>query len=118
MENRIKECQLDLYADRTSTATMRANQLRLWFASMAYELLCALRQIGLPHTRFDKASCGTIRLKLMKIGALLRIGVRRIKIAIASGCPPRSGARPRSASTPRPARAAYSRGAARRAIPM
>src|SRR5271166_98148 len=47
MENRIKECQLDLYADRTSTATMRANQLRLWFASMAYVLLCALRRIGL-----------------------------------------------------------------------
>src|SRR5205807_1365899 len=52
MENRIKECQLDLYADRTSTATMRANQLRLWFASMAYVLLCALRRIGLHHTRF------------------------------------------------------------------
>jgi hypothetical protein len=51
MENRIKECQLDLYADRTSTATMRANQLRLWFASMTYVLLCALRRIGLPHTR-------------------------------------------------------------------
>jgi hypothetical protein len=87
MENRIKECQLDLYADRTSTATMRANQLRLWFASMAYVLLCALRRIGLHHTRFDKASCGTIRLKLMKIGALVRISVRRIKIAMASGCP-------------------------------
>ena len=67
MENRIKECQLDLYADRTSTATMQANQLRLWFASMAYILLCALRRIGLPHTRFDKATCGTIRLKLLKI---------------------------------------------------
>jgi hypothetical protein len=51
MENRIKECQLDLYDDRTSTATLRANQLRLWFASMAYILLCALRRIGLPHTR-------------------------------------------------------------------
>jgi hypothetical protein len=87
MENRIKECQLDLYADRTSTATMRANQLRLWFASMAYVLLCALRRIGLHHTRFDNASCDTIRLKLMKIGALVRISVRRIKIAMASGCP-------------------------------
>ena len=87
MENRIKECQLDLYADRTSSATMRANQLRLWFASMAYVLLCALRRIGLHHTRFDNASCGTIRLKLMKIGALVRISVRRIKIAMASGCP-------------------------------
>jgi hypothetical protein len=87
MENRIKECQLDLCADRTSTATMRANQLRLWFASMAYVLLCALRWIGLHNTRFDNSSCGTIRLKLMKIGALVRISVRRIKIAMASGCP-------------------------------
>ena len=87
MENRIKECQLDLYADRTSTATMRANQLRLWFASMAYVLLCALRRIGLHHTPFANASCGTVRLKLLKIGALVRISVRRIKIAMASGCP-------------------------------
>jgi hypothetical protein len=87
MENRIKECQLDLYADRTSSATMRANQLRLWFASMAYVLMCALRRIGLHHTRFAKASCGTIRLKLLKIGALVSISVRRIKIAMASGCP-------------------------------
>jgi hypothetical protein len=87
MENRIKECQLDLYADRTSTATMRANQLHLWFAAMAYVLLCALRRIGLPHSRFDKASCGTIRLKLLKIGALVSVSVRRIKIAMASDCP-------------------------------
>jgi len=87
MENRIKECQLDLYADRTSTATMQANQLRLWFASMAYILLCALRRIGLPHTRFDNATCGTIRLNLLKIGAVVRISVRRIKIAMASACP-------------------------------
>ena len=87
MENRIKECQLDLYADRTSTATMRANQLRLWFASMAYVLLCALRRIALHHTPFTDASCGTIRLKLLKIGARVRISVRRIKIAMASSCP-------------------------------
>jgi hypothetical protein len=87
MENRIKECQLDLYADRTSAATMRANQLRLWFASMAYVLLCAMRRIGLQHTPFATASCGTIRLKLLKIGALVRVSVRRIKIAMASGCP-------------------------------
>ncbi|MGY4158003.1 hypothetical protein ACVINW_003845 [Bradyrhizobium sp. USDA 4461] len=59
MENRIKECQLDLYADRTSTATMRANQLRLWFASMAYVLICALRRIGLAETNFADATCGT-----------------------------------------------------------
>jgi hypothetical protein len=87
MENRIKECQLDLYADRTSTATMRANQLRLWLASLAYVLLCAVRRIGLHHTPFAKASCGTIRLKLLKIGALVRVSVRRIKIAMASSCP-------------------------------
>jgi Transposase DDE domain group 1 len=87
MENRIKECQLDLYADRTSAATMRANQLRLWFYSMAYVLLCALRRIGLHDTDFARATCGTIRLKLLKIGALVCISVRRIKIAMASGCP-------------------------------
>jgi hypothetical protein len=87
MENRIKECQLDLFADRTSTATMRANQLRLWFASMAYVLLCALRRIGLAHTQFAQATCGTIRLKLLKLGALVRISVRRIKVAMASACP-------------------------------
>jgi hypothetical protein len=84
MENRIKECQLDLYADRTSAKTMRANQLRLWFASMAYVLLCALRRIGLAHTQFARASCGTIRLKLLKIGALVRTSVRRIKLAMPS----------------------------------
>jgi len=87
MENRIKECQLDLYADRTSAATMRANQLRLWLASFAYVLLCAVRRIGLQHTPFANASCGTIRLKLLKIGALVRVSVRRIKIAMASSCP-------------------------------
>ena len=87
MENRIKECQLDLYADRTSTATVRANQLRLYFASMAYVLLCALRRIGLAETIFADATCGSIRLKLLKIGALVRISVRRIKIAMASSCP-------------------------------
>ena len=87
MENRIKECQADLFADRTSAATMRANQLRLWFASMAYVLICALRRIGLPHTDFAEATCGTIRLKFLKIGALVRVSVRRIKIAMASACP-------------------------------
>ena len=87
MENRIKECQLDLFADRTSAATMRANQLRLWFASMAYVLLCALRRIALEHTQLAKATCGTIRLKLLKIGALVRTSVRRITFAMASGCP-------------------------------
>jgi Transposase DDE domain group 1 len=87
MENRIKECQGDLFADRTSAATMRANQLRLWFASMAYVLLCALRRIGLVHTQFADATCGTIRLKLLKIGALVKVSVRRIRFAMASACP-------------------------------
>ena len=72
MENRIKECQLDLFADRTSTATMCANQLRLWFASFAYVLVCALWRIALKPTQFAKANCATIRLKLLKIGALVR----------------------------------------------
>ena len=84
MENRIKECQLDLFADRTSAKTMRANQLRLWFASFAYVLLCALRRIGLKHTQFARATCATIRLKLLKIAALVRISVRRIKLAMPS----------------------------------
>jgi len=87
MENRIKECQLDLFADRTSAATMRANQLRLWFASMAYALVCALRRIGLAHTQFATATCGTIRLRLLKIGALVRVSVRRVKLAMTSACP-------------------------------
>lgn len=87
MENRIKECQIDMFADRTSAATMRANQLRLWLSSMAYVLICALRRIGLSHTRFAKASCGSIRLALLKIGAVVTTSVRRIKIAMTSACP-------------------------------
>jgi hypothetical protein len=87
MENRIKECQLDLFSDRTSAATMRANQLRLWFASFAYVLLCALRRIGLAKTQFARATCGTIRLRLLKLGALVRVSVRRVVFAMASGCP-------------------------------
>ena len=87
MENRIKECQLDLFADRTSAASMHANQLRLWFASLAYVLLCGLRRVGLAYTQFATATCGTIRLKLLKIGALVRISVRRVVIAMASACP-------------------------------
>jgi hypothetical protein len=87
MENRIKECQLDLFADRTSTRTMRANQLRLWFSSMAYVLISALRRIALAKTRFADATCGTIRLKLLKIGAQVRISVRRIKFSMASAFP-------------------------------
>jgi hypothetical protein len=86
-ENRIKECQLDLFADRTSTATMAANQPRLWFASFAYVLICALRRIGLAQTRLAVATCGTIRRKLLKLGAQVRVSVRRVKIAMASACP-------------------------------
>jgi hypothetical protein len=87
VENRIKEQQLDLFADRTSAATMRANQLRLWFASFAYVLLEALRRIGLRYSQFATATCGTIRLKLLKIGAQVRRSVRRIKVAMASAYP-------------------------------
>ena len=87
MENRIKECQMDLFADRTSTATMRANQLRLWFASMGYVLIASLRRIALQTTDLADATCGTIRRKLLKIGALVTISARRIKLAMASGCP-------------------------------
>ena len=87
MENRIKEQQLDLFADRTSAATLRANQLRLWFASMAYVLIDALRRIGLAGSPFANATCGTIRLKLLKIAALVRLSVRRLKVAMASVFP-------------------------------
>jgi hypothetical protein len=82
MENRIKECQGDLFADRTSTATLRANQLRLWLASFAYVLICAIRRVGLAHTQFADATCGTIRLKLLKLAGLVRISARRIKFAL------------------------------------
>jgi hypothetical protein len=87
MENRIKECQLDLFADRTSAASLRANQLRLWFASLAYVLMTALRRMALQGTELAQATAGTIRLKLLKLGALVTVSVRRIKIAIASACP-------------------------------
>ena len=87
MENRIKECQLDLFAERTSAQTMRANQLRLWFAAMAYVLLAALRRIAIPHTRLARATCGSIRLKLLKIGAQVHLSTRRIRIAMATGAP-------------------------------
>jgi hypothetical protein len=87
MENRIKECQLDLYADRTSAATLRANQLRLWFASLAYVLMEAVRRLALAGTELADATAGTIRLKLLKIGAVVTVSVRRIKLAFASACP-------------------------------
>jgi len=87
MENRIKECQLDLFADRASANPIAANQLRLWFAAMAYVLICALRRIALRHTPFAKATCGTIRLRMLKIGALVTTSARRVKFAMASSWP-------------------------------
>ena len=87
MENRIKEQQLGLFADRTSTATMRANQIRLWLSSVAYVLLHALRRLGLQGTTLARAQCHTIRLKLLKIGAQVRVTVRKIWVSLASGSP-------------------------------
>jgi hypothetical protein len=86
MENRIKE-QLMLFADRTSTAYLRSNQLRLYFSSVAYVLLQMLRRLGLQGTELAKAQCTTIRLKLLKIGALIRISVRKVWVSLAGGYP-------------------------------
>jgi len=86
MENRIKE-QLMLFADRTSTAYLRSNQLRLYFSSVAYVLLQMLRHLGLQGTELAKAQCTTIRLKLLKIGALIRISVRKVWVSLAGGYP-------------------------------
>lgn len=87
MENRIKEQQLCLFADRTSTAYLRSNQIRLYFSSFAYVLMHALRRLGLKGTELARAQCGTIRLKLLKIGAQIRITVRKIWVSMASACP-------------------------------
>ena len=87
MENRIKECQLQMFADRLSANLFRVNQLRLWFASLAYTLVEALRRLGLGATRFSRVTVGTIRLKLLKIGALISVSVRRVKVALSSGSP-------------------------------
>jgi hypothetical protein len=87
MENRIKEQQLSLFADRTSAATMRANQIRLWFSSVAYLLMQALRRLALKGTPMEKARCDTIRLKLLKIGAQVKITVRKVWVSLAEGCP-------------------------------
>ena len=87
MENRIKEQQLGLFADRTSAATMRANQLRLYFASFAYVLMHGLRRLGLEGTRLARAQCTTIRLKLLKIGARLRITVRKVWLSFSETYP-------------------------------
>ena len=87
MENRIKEQQLALFADRTSAQTMRANQLRLYFASFAYALLELLRRWGLSGTRLARAQCGTIRLKLLKIGVRIRVSVRAVRLSFDEGFP-------------------------------
>jgi len=87
MENRIKEQQLSLFADRTSAATMRANQIRLWFSSFAYILMQALRRLALKGTDMAKAQCQTIRLRLLKIGAQVRVTVRKVWVSLAQGCP-------------------------------
>src|SRR3954452_10466242 len=87
MENRIKERQLHLFADRTSARTMRANQVRLLCSSVAYVLLEALRRLGLAGTELAEAQCQTIRLKLLKIGALVRVTVRKVWVKLSSGSP-------------------------------
>jgi hypothetical protein len=87
MENRIKEQQLYLFADRSSCMKMRANQLRLWFSAMAYVLMNELRRRALRGTELAEATCQTIRLKLFKVGALVRVSVRRVTVSLSSGYP-------------------------------
>jgi Transposase DDE domain group 1 len=87
MENRIKEQKSFLFSDRTSAATMRANQLRLWFSSVAYLMMSALRRLGLKDTDLAKAQCDTIRLKLFKIGARITVTARKIWISLSSSYP-------------------------------
>ncbi|MGE5305975.1 MAG: IS1380 family transposase [Alphaproteobacteria bacterium] len=87
MENRIKEQQLGLFADRTSTAWMRSNQLRLYFSSFAYILMQRLRQLGLKGTELAQAQCDTIRLKLFKIGAQVMVTVRKVWLSFSESYP-------------------------------
>ena len=87
MENRIKETQSDLFGDHMPATTMRANQLRMYFSAIAYVLMCALRRIALAGTILERATCATIRLRLLKIGAQVTVSVRRVKIALATCCP-------------------------------
>jgi len=87
MENRIKEQQLCLFADRTSTSKMRSNQIRLYFSSIAYMLVNALRRFGLKGTKMSKAMCDTIRLKLFKIGAQIKTTVRKVWVSATEGYP-------------------------------
>jgi hypothetical protein len=86
MENRIKE-QFSLFADRVSTETMRANQLRLYLSAMAYILMSGLRRLGLKTTELAQAQVSTIRTKLLKIGAQIRVTVRKVWVSMASGYP-------------------------------
>jgi hypothetical protein len=87
MENRIKEQQLGLFADRTSTAWMHSNQLRLYFSSFAYILMQTLRRLGLQGTELAQAQCDTIRLKLFKIGAQIQVTVRKVWISFSESYP-------------------------------
>jgi hypothetical protein len=87
MENRIKEQQLCLFADRTSCATMRANQVRLYLSTVAYIVLRALRAFGLKDTEMAHAQCDTIRVRLLKIGAVIRVSVRRVVLALSEAYP-------------------------------
>src|SRR5258707_12795894 len=87
MENRIKEQQLDLFADRTSTHWMASNQLRLWFSAFAHLLMSTLQAEVLRGTELAAASIGQIRLRLFKIAARLRVSVRRVHIELCSAYP-------------------------------
>jgi hypothetical protein len=87
MENRIKECQLDLFSDRTSATLMKANQRRLWLSSVAYVVMNELRRVGLCGTKLAQATCGTMREKLLKIGARVRVSVRRVALSMSSAYP-------------------------------
>lgn len=87
MENRIKEQQLELFADRTSTHYLKSNQVRLWLSSVAYVLMNEMRRLGLTGTEMGQAQCGTIRLKLLKIGAQVQVTVRRVVVRLASSYP-------------------------------
>ena len=107
MENRIKEQQLYLFADHLPCETMRANQLRLYFSTVAYVVLRALREYGLKDTPMAKAQCDTIRVKLLKIGARVRVSVRRVLVSLSESYPfqelfARVMANLRALLTPRP----------------
>ena len=109
-----KECQLDLFADRTSTATLRANQLRLYFASFAYVPMHGLRRLGLAGTGWARAQCGTLRVRLLKVAAPVRVTARKVWLSWSSAYPyadefaaaaatlARGPTRDRPCSSPRP----------------